>query len=82
MKILTKLVKEKSNITIYYQSYRVDLVGLFRSSQRTQIENAIKVKIFDLDLLIDSAETLFVNKLSFGSLQDFEDVYLCLFAYQ
>ncbi len=65
--------KEKSNISIYIQSYRIDLVGLFRPSQRTQIENAIKIKIFDLDLYIDSPETLIANKLYFGSLQDFED---------
>ena len=65
--------KDKSNITIYYESYRIDLVGLFRSSQITQIKHATKFKIFDLDLLIDSPETSIANKLSFGSLQDFED---------
>ncbi len=65
--------KEKSNITIYYKSFRIDLVGLYRETQRIQIENAITMNIYDKELKIDSPETLIANKLSFGSLVDFED---------
>ena len=65
--------KEKSNITIYYKSFRIDLVGLHRASQRTQLKNAITMNIYNNELKIDSPEALIANKLSFGSLVDFED---------
>ena len=65
--------KERSNITIYYKTFRIDLVGLHRTSQRTQLQNAITMNIYNKELKIDSPETLIANKLSFGSLVDFED---------
>ncbi len=65
--------KEGGNITVFYETFRIDLVGLFRESQATQIKNAIKLNLFDWDLKFDSPETLIANKLYYGSLQDLED---------
>ena len=67
--------KEKSNITIYYKTFRIDLVGLHRDSQRTKLKNAIMMNIYNKELKIDSPETLIANKLSFGSLIEFEMRY-------
>lgn len=65
--------KEQSNITIFYESFRIDLVGVYRKSQQTQIHHAKQLNLFDLDLKFDSPETLIANKLYFGSIQDLED---------
>ena len=48
--------KEKSNITIYYKTFRIDLVGLHRDSQRTQLKNAITMNIYTKELKIYSTE--------------------------
>lgn len=65
--------KEKSNMKIYCENFRIDLVVLYRDSQLTQLQNAITMNIYNKELKIDSPETLIANKLSFGSLEDFED---------
>ena len=65
--------KEQSNITIFYKSFHIDLVGVYRNSQQTQIQQGKKLNLYGLQLKFDSPETLIANKLYFGSIQDLED---------
>ncbi|OLS22080.1 MAG: hypothetical protein HeimC3_32680 [Candidatus Heimdallarchaeota archaeon LC_3] len=66
-------LNERINITIWSGIFRVDLKGIYNSFAKKSIEMAHKIKLFNVEVKVDSPELLIISKLCYGSEQDFED---------
>ena len=73
----------KDHCTIFYKQgmFRIDIIGNYTLDNQISIDDAKAFKFQEINVKIDSPESLIAHKLLFGSQQDLEDaiaIYLRL----
>jgi hypothetical protein len=68
-------LREKSHSTTFFRDslLRLDIQGVYSEFDRLTLERAISVSLFDISVMIGSAEDAFINKILFQGEQDLRD---------
>lgn len=73
---ILEVIKDKSHCSIFLKDYvyRIDLQGAYSSLDIRAIENRLLMKIYNLETYIEKIEDIIIDKLVYGSPQDYEDI--------